>query len=88
MTFEEEDEVIQFAKKQINGRVKMIVGTGSNDTKVAIEHMKANGGAFYESRGSLNGGTLGGALNGKTEQCLLCHGSGKMADIKAVHSKY
>jgi OmcA/MtrC family decaheme c-type cytochrome len=61
---------------------------GCHDSRMAIEHMKANGGTFYASRGSLNNNTLGGALTGKTEQCLLCHGSGKLADIKAVHSKY
>ena len=26
-------------------------------------------------------------LRATTEQCLICHGSGKLADIKAVHAK-
>ncbi|HET8747233.1 MAG TPA: OmcA/MtrC family decaheme c-type cytochrome [Ramlibacter sp.] len=49
-----------------------------HDTSLARAHMEANGGSIYEARST--------AL-AKTEQCLVCHGSGKIADIKAVHAK-
>jgi len=45
---------------------------------VAQAHMKANGGSIYEARAT--------ALT-KLEQCIICHGPGKTADIKAVHAK-
>jgi OmcA/MtrC family decaheme c-type cytochrome len=47
-----------------------------HDSKVAIAHMTGNGGAFYEARTT--------AL-AKVEQCMICHGNGKTADIRAVH---
>lgn len=37
LEFEEEDAIIEFAKKKINGRTKIIIGTGSNDTKTVIQ---------------------------------------------------
>lgn len=37
LEFEEEDKIIEFAKARINGRAKIIIGTGSNDTKTAIQ---------------------------------------------------
>jgi hypothetical protein len=40
--------------------------------------MTANGGAIYEPRFT--------ALL-KVEQCLVCHGSGRIADIQTMHSK-
>jgi OmcA/MtrC family decaheme c-type cytochrome len=49
-----------------------------HDSTLAIAHMTGNGGAIYEARST--------ALV-KTEQCMLCHGSGKVADIKAMHEK-
>nr|WP_236599695.1 OmcA/MtrC family decaheme c-type cytochrome [Ramlibacter alkalitolerans] len=49
-----------------------------HDSSLAQAHMTANGGSIYEARAT--------AL-GKTEQCLVCHASGKIADIKAVHAK-
>lgn len=50
-----------------------------HDSKIAIAHMQGNGGAFYEPRSS--------AL-AKVEQCLICHGAGKTADIKAMHMNF
>jgi hypothetical protein len=41
--------------------------------------MQGNGGAVYEQRST--------AL-AKVEQCLICHGTGKTADIKAVHMNF
>jgi OmcA/MtrC family decaheme c-type cytochrome len=49
-----------------------------HDSGQARAHMTANGGAIYEARST--------ALL-KQEQCLVCHASGRIADIKAVHSK-
>jgi OmcA/MtrC family decaheme c-type cytochrome len=49
-----------------------------HDSTTARAHMAANGGSFYTPRST--------AIN-NIEQCLLCHGTGKVADIKAVHMK-
>ena len=50
-----------------------------HDTPAAIAHFKGNGGAFFEARAT--------ALL-KVEQCMVCHGSGRTADIKAVHMNF
>ena len=50
--------------------------------------MKVNGGRFYEARTTqFQAGLDLPSAGAKTEQCLICHGSGKLADIKAVHAK-
>jgi OmcA/MtrC family decaheme c-type cytochrome len=49
-----------------------------HDSSLAQAHMKANGGSIYAPRAT--------ALASQ-EQCLVCHASGKIADIKAVHAK-
>ena len=49
-----------------------------HDSATAREHMKANGGAIYEPRAT--------ALS-KTEQCMVCHGPGTVANIKDMHAK-
>jgi OmcA/MtrC family decaheme c-type cytochrome len=49
-----------------------------HDGSEALAHMRANGGSIYAPR------AVGLAT---TEQCLVCHASGKIADIKAVHAK-
>jgi OmcA/MtrC family decaheme c-type cytochrome len=54
------------------------VCTSCHDGAQAQAHMRANGGSIYAPRSA--------ALANK-EQCLVCHGSGKIADIKAVHTK-
>ena len=51
-----------------------------HDTPVAIAHFKGNGGTFYQTRSS--------ALTTNVEQCLICHGTGKIADIRAVHTTF
>jgi OmcA/MtrC family decaheme c-type cytochrome len=50
--------------------------SGCHDSATAVAHMKANGGTVFGPRTT--------AL-ANTEQCLICHGPGKTADIKAVH---
>ena len=52
--------------------------SGCHDTADAISHMKSNGGAFYQARST--------AL-GTHETCLVCHGTGRTADIAVMHSK-
>jgi OmcA/MtrC family decaheme c-type cytochrome len=50
-----------------------------HDSDTAIGHMKAAGGHFYESRSSVK------AAGAPKEQCMLCHGPGKVAAIGVVH---
>jgi OmcA/MtrC family decaheme c-type cytochrome len=47
-----------------------------HDSKASIAHMEQNGGAFYKPRSSVSAGQ---------EQCMLCHGPGKVAAIGAMH---
>jgi len=49
-----------------------------HDSSLAMDHMKSNGGSLYEARTT--------AL-AKSEQCRLCHLTGKVADIKAMHAR-
>jgi OmcA/MtrC family decaheme c-type cytochrome len=57
-----------------------------HDSKMALNHMKANGGSFYVSRASVLNTATGALIN--TEQCFLCHSSGKIADTKKVHMDF
>jgi len=49
-----------------------------HDSAGATAHMRTNGGSIYAARTT--------AL-ATPEQCLICHGTGKLADIKTVHPK-
>jgi OmcA/MtrC family decaheme c-type cytochrome len=49
-----------------------------HDSDLAVAHMKANGGSIYADRTT--------AL-ANPEQCTLCHLTGRVADIKAMHAK-
>jgi OmcA/MtrC family decaheme c-type cytochrome len=49
-----------------------------HDSDQATAHFEINGGSIYKPRSE--------AL-AKTETCLVCHGPGRIADIKASHSK-
>jgi OmcA/MtrC family decaheme c-type cytochrome len=49
-----------------------------HDSSLALAHMRANGGSIYATRA---------AGLATTEQCLLCHATGRVADIKVMHSK-
>ena len=55
------------------------VCSACHDTADAISHYKINGGAFYQPRSS--------AITGSNETCLVCHGTGRVADIATMHSK-
>jgi hypothetical protein len=48
-----------------------------HDTSAAIAHFDLNGGSIYQARTA--------ALN-TIETCIICHGPGKIADIKEVHA--
>lgn len=49
-----------------------------HDAPLAQDHMRTNGGSLYAPR-SLALAT--------TETCMICHGPGRIADIKAMHAK-
>jgi OmcA/MtrC family decaheme c-type cytochrome len=49
-----------------------------HDSNLAVSHMRVNGGSIYAPRST--------AL-ANTEQCLVCHGTGRVADIKVMHAK-
>jgi OmcA/MtrC family decaheme c-type cytochrome len=55
------------------------VCSACHDTADAISHYKINGAAFYQARGT--------AITGTNETCLICHGTGRVADIAVMHSK-
>ncbi len=55
------------------------VCSACHDSADAISHFKLNGAAFYQARGT--------AITGTNETCLVCHGTGRIADIAVVHSK-
>jgi OmcA/MtrC family decaheme c-type cytochrome len=50
-----------------------------HDSEIALDHMRANGGQFYSRRAD--------ALAGPQEQCLICHGPGRIAAIGEVHQR-
>jgi OmcA/MtrC family decaheme c-type cytochrome len=49
-----------------------------HDSTIDQSHMESNGGSIYEPRS---------VALAKGEQCMLCHGAGKIADINVVHPK-
>ena len=49
-----------------------------HDSSRALAHMRSNGGSIYAPRAT--------AL-ANPEQCMLCHASGKVADIKVMHAR-
>ena len=55
------------------------VCSACHDTPDTITHFKVNQGAFYDPRSAAVGAT--------NETCLVCHGTGRVADIAVMHSK-
>jgi len=55
------------------------VCSACHDSADDISHFKINGAAFYQARGT--------AITGTNETCLVCHGTGRIADIAVMHSK-
>lgn len=58
-----------------------------HDTRLDKAHMESNGGSIYVKRSDAGFPITPTTTPAKAEQCLLCHGTGKVADIKAVHIK-
>ena len=55
------------------------VCSACHDSTDAITHMKSNTGSFYQARNT--------ATSASGETCLVCHGTGRSADIAVMHSK-
>ncbi len=53
------------------------VCSSCHDSSVAKVHMEVNGGNFSATQTTLDGGLL--------EGCVLCHGPGRVFDVKTVH---
>jgi OmcA/MtrC family decaheme c-type cytochrome len=49
-----------------------------HDSAIAIDHMQTNGGSFYEARSTA-------FTKPQQEECLLCHGPGRLASIADRH---
>jgi OmcA/MtrC family decaheme c-type cytochrome len=70
---------------------------GCHDSNLAVQHMESNGGTIvrlFSSVSSLGTATVRPTIGTtstmtftKSEQCMLCHATGKVADIKAMHAK-
>ena len=71
---------------------------GCHDSKIAVSHMQLNGGTLVSSVSTVSSGGLRPANPSasavpvattfsftKVETCMVCHASGKVADIKAMH---
>ncbi|HXU05781.1 MAG TPA: hypothetical protein VN903_32725, partial [Polyangia bacterium] len=53
--------------------------SGCHDSATAIDHMQTNGGSFYEARSVA-------FSKPQKEECLLCHGPGRLASIADRHA--
>jgi OmcA/MtrC family decaheme c-type cytochrome len=62
---------------------------GCHDSALAISHFEVNGGRFYDVRTEqfLTASDTK-APTATIEQCMVCHSSGRIADIKSSHSKF
>jgi OmcA/MtrC family decaheme c-type cytochrome len=58
----------------------MTACSSCHDSAMEIDHMKANGGHFYDTRANTVGATAT-----TVEQCMVCHGPGGVAAIGDVH---
>jgi len=50
-----------------------------HDSAIAVDHMQTNGGSFYEARATA-------FTKPQQEECLLCHGPGRIASIADRHA--
>ncbi len=50
-----------------------------HDSPTAVDHMQTNGGSFYEARSTA-------FTKPQQEECLLCHGPGRVASISVLHA--
>ena len=66
---------------------------GCHDSSLATQHMESNGGTLVRKFSSVSSVAARPAIGAastmtlKNEQCMLCHASGKVADIKVMHAK-
>jgi OmcA/MtrC family decaheme c-type cytochrome len=62
---------------------------GCHDSKEAVSHIQVNGGTLYQPVSSVSVSGTADRSKGfaKVEQCMVCHGPGRTADIKEVHAK-
>ncbi|GAB3768069.1 hypothetical protein GCM10028796_30970 [Ramlibacter monticola] len=60
---------------------------GCHDSKAAVGHIQGNGGTLYKQASSVAVGADRAKGFAVTETCLVCHGTGRAADIKAMHAK-
>ena len=54
-------------------------------TDSAMSHMRANGGSLYATRTSLRTDATNPNKVVNNEQCLVCHGAGRVADVETMH---
>jgi len=66
---------------------------GCHDSNLAVQHMESNGGTLVRKFSTVSSVATRPAIGAtsamkftKGEQCMLCHASGKVADIKAMHA--
>jgi len=75
---------------------------GCHDSSLAVQHMQSNGGTLLKQFSTVSslgtttarpmpsgtgvGNSTAMTFN-KAEQCMLCHATGKVADIKVMHAK-
>ena len=92
--------VTSLGKGQINYTADNLVTSpvtsacfGCHDSSIAVSHMQLNGGTVYGSVSAVSTGGARPAIGttttfgfNKVETCMVCHASGKVADIKAVHA--
>jgi len=67
---------------------------GCHDSNLAVSHMQSQGGTLLSLFSTVSSvaarpavGTASAMRFTRYESCLLCHGSGKVADIKVVHAR-
>lgn len=54
-------------------------------TSIAMSHMRANGGYLYATRAAVK--AANGGVMAYTEQCIICHGAGRVADAEVIHTQ-
>src|SRR6185369_7030182 len=66
---------------------------GCHDSNLAVQHMESNGGTLVRKFSTVSSVATRPAIGAtsamkftKGEQCMLCHASGKVSDIKAMHA--
>ena len=58
-----------------------------HDSQVALNHMQSSGGLFYAARSAVPRSPTDPNLLVPQEECMLCHGPGRVAAIGTVHQR-